>query len=169
MIGLIWAQARGGVIGRHGAMPWHLPEDLAHFRACTAGATVVMGRRTWQSFPPRFRPLPGRRNVVLTRDVAWSAPGAERAADLAQALALAAGGDVWVIGGAGVYEQALPLADRVERTEIDLVVTGDTVAPELGPRWRPVRRDPPRGWRTSAGGLRYRTATFVRAPDPEEV
>ena len=108
MIGLIWAQAANGVIGRDNAIPWHIPEDMAHFREVTTGSTVVMGRRTWESLPARFRPLPGRRNVVLTRDEAWTAEGAEVAHDLTAALA----GDCWVIGGADIYRAALPLRRR---------------------------------------------------------
>ena len=87
-LGLIWAQARGGVIGAGGTMPWHLPEDLAHFRAATMGAPVIMGRRTWESFPDRFRPLPGRRNIVVTRDPEWVDAGAEAVGSLDEALAL---------------------------------------------------------------------------------
>jgi dihydrofolate reductase len=162
VLGLIWAEAADGVIGRDGAIPWHVPEDAAHFRAVTTGATVVMGRRTWDSLPARFRPLPGRRNVVLTRRPGWSAEGAEPAADLAEALARAGDGDVWVIGGAEVYAAALPLADRVERTEVDLTVAGDTRAPRLGAQWRCVRRDPADGWHTSRTGVRYRIERYHR-------
>ncbi|HVL62895.1 MAG TPA: dihydrofolate reductase, partial [Microbacterium sp.] len=100
-IGLIWAEAHDGVIGADGGMPWHVPEDLAHFKALTLGAPVVMGRRTWESFPARFRPLPGRRNIVVTRQAGWNAQGAERAGSLEAAIA--ACGDAprgWVIGGA---------------------------------------------------------------------
>ncbi|HEY6794385.1 MAG TPA: dihydrofolate reductase [Kineosporiaceae bacterium] len=169
MIGLIWAQAAGGVIGRDGGIPWRLPEDQAHFRACTSGATVVMGRRTWDSLPERFRPLPGRRNVVLSRDPRWSAAGAEPAADLAAALMSPPAGDVWVVGGAAVYAEALPLADRVERTEIDLLVEGDTCAPLLDPgEWRLERRDPPTGWHLSSTGLAFRIWSFVRACRPPD-
>lgn len=103
-LGLIWAQARRRVIGREGALPWHLPQDMAHFRQATAGCAVIMGRKTWDSLPPRFRPLPGRVNIVITRQPGWSAPGARPAASLPQALALCppqAG--AWVIGGAQIY------------------------------------------------------------------
>ncbi|MDQ1686315.1 MAG: dihydrofolate reductase [Frankiaceae bacterium] len=155
MIGLIWAQSRNGIIGRDGGLPWHLPEDLAHFRAVTTGATVVMGRRTWDSLPARFRPLPDRRNVVLTRDRSWSAPGADVAHELTEALT----GDVWVIGGASVYAAALPYADRVVRTDIDLEVDGDAHAPPLGPEWAPIEGD----WQLSSTGLRFRVVTFSRA------
>jgi dihydrofolate reductase len=88
-VGMIWAQARGGVIGADGTMPWHLPEDMKHFRRTTRGAAVVMGRRTWESFPPRFRPLPGRTNVVLSRDPGFIPEGGLRACDLDAALELA--------------------------------------------------------------------------------
>jgi dihydrofolate reductase len=88
-VGMIWAQARGGVIGADGAMPWHLPEDMKHFRRTTRGAAVVMGRRTWESFPPRFRPLPGRTNIVLSRDPGFDPEGGLRAGDLDAALELA--------------------------------------------------------------------------------
>jgi dihydrofolate reductase len=100
VLGLVWAQAHAGVIGRNGGMPWHVPEDLAHFKAVTLGAAVVMGRRTWESFPERFRPLPGRRNIVLTRDASWSADGAERATSLDDALALVGDADAWLIASA---------------------------------------------------------------------
>jgi dihydrofolate reductase len=169
VIGLIWAQAAGGVIGRAGGIPWRLPEDQAHFRACTSGATVVMGRRTWDSLPVRFRPLPGRRNVVLSRDRGWSAPGAEAAPDLATALAAVPGPDVWVVGGAALYREALPFADRVERTEIDLAVDGDTYAPALDPHeWRVAHRDPVTGWRVSRTGLAFRVCSFVRVGRPPQ-
>ena len=85
-LGLVWAEAQGGVIGAEGGMPWHVPEDMAHFRRVTGTADVVMGRRTWESLPPRFRPLPGRRNIVVTRDAEWTAEGAERAGSLGDAL-----------------------------------------------------------------------------------
>ncbi len=89
-IGLIWAESQGGVIGRAGGMPWHVPEDLAHFKDVTLGAPVIMGRKTWESLPPRFRPLPGRANIVVTHRDDWAADGAERAASVDDALALAA-------------------------------------------------------------------------------
>ncbi|MEU6130310.1 dihydrofolate reductase [Saccharopolyspora sp. NPDC047091] len=151
MIGLIWAQSTTGVIGRDGTMPWHLPEDLKHFRTTTAGATVLMGRRTWESLPPRFRPLPGRRNLVLSRT---PQDGAETFTDLPAALA-AADGDVWVIGGAAVYRAALPLADRIVVTEIREPFDGDTVAPDVG---RPPDRTT--DWQESTTGLHYRFRTW---------
>lgn len=117
---LIAAVARDGAIGKDNALPWHLPEDLAHFRRQTQGAPVVMGRHTWDSLPPKFRPLPGRRNIVVTRQPDWQAAGAERAASLAAAVSLAADAPrVFVIGGAMLYRQALSMADELMLTEVD--------------------------------------------------
>ena len=160
-LGLVWAQARGGVIGAEGGLPWHLPEDLARFKALTTGSTVVMGRATWESLPDSFRPLPGRRNVVLSRRPGFLAPGATVASSLEQALA-GTTGDVWVIGGASVYRSALPLADLAVVTEIDAAYDGDTLAPEPGPDWAPVEREPAEGWLESRTGLRYRVTRLVR-------
>jgi len=165
-IGLIWAEAEGGVIGRDGGMPWHVPEDLAHFKAITLGAPVVMGRKTWDSLSPRFRPLPGRRNFVVTRQRAWSAEGAEIASSVDDALALAAGGAsdrVWVIGGAQLFAETIGRADRLEVTELDLAVDGDTFAPATGGEWHTAAVDPGSGWHTSSSGIRYRWLTYSRA------
>jgi dihydrofolate reductase len=159
-VSLIWAQARGGVIGADGGLPWHLPEDLALFRARTTGSTVVMGRRTWESLPERFRPLPGRTNVVLTTDPGWSAEGARRAGSVADALD--APGPVWVIGGGAVYSAFLPHADRLVVTDVDVDVPGDTWAPGIGPEWRQVTRTPPEGWSVSSAGLRYAVTEYER-------
>ncbi|KXC06172.1 dihydrofolate reductase [Microbacterium hominis] len=161
-LGLIWAEARGGVIGKDGGMPWHVPEDLAHFRAVTTGAPVVMGRRTWESFPPRFRPLPGRRNIVVSRDPGWADDGAERASSLDDALALAAPEpEVWVIGGAGLFAEAIARADVLEVTELDLEVDGDTFAP-VRAGWSVARIDPAEGWTVSRTGVPYRFLTLIR-------
>lgn len=151
MIGLVWAQSANGVIGRDGTLPWRLPEDMKHFRSLTAGAAVLMGRRTWESLPPRFRPLPGRRNLVLSRT---PQQGVETFPDLRTALA-AVTGDVWVIGGAAVYRAALPLADRIEVTEIREPFDGDTYAPDVG---RPP--DEVGAWQESETGLHYRFLTW---------
>ena len=150
-LGLVWAQSVNGVIGRGGTLPWHLPEDLKHFRALTTGTTVLMGRRTWESLPPRSRPLPGRRNLVLSRT---PQQGVETFPDLAQALA-AASGDRWVIGGAAVYRAALPFADRIVVTEIREPFEGDTHAPDVG---RPP--DSVGEWLESSTGLHYRFLTW---------
>lgn len=159
-LGLIYARSRNGVIGKDGALPWHLPEDLAHFKRLTMGAPVIMGRRTWESLPQRFRPLPGRTNIVVTRRPAWSAAGASRAGSLEEAIALCGPAPAaWVIGGEQLFAQALPLADTVEVTEIDADFEGDVRAPALGPQWREAAREPHR----SAGGLPFSFVTYRRA------
>ncbi|WP_237188819.1 dihydrofolate reductase [Rothia nasimurium] len=148
----IWAQAGNGVIGRNGDMPWYAPEDLAHFKALTLGAPVIMGRVTWESIPPRFRPLPGRLNLVITRSVSqiaekdgaiW-APSLDEALGAAQSLAPDAP-TYWVNGGGSLYAEALGRTDlpgvaggqvtRVERTLFEAEIPGDTYAPPLGPDW----------------------------------
>ena len=164
-VGLVWAQARGGVIGADGGLPWHLPEDLARFKALTTGATVVMGRRTWESLPASVRPLPGRRNVVLSRRAGWTAPGADVVDSLAAALD-GRPGDVWVIGGGAVYAAALPRAERAVVTEVDLTVAGDTWAPVLGEGWTVLGTEPAgpgRRWLRSRTGTAYRVLTYARA------
>jgi len=139
---LIYARAANGVIGKDGQMPWHLPEDLAHFKRLTGTSPVVMGRKTWESLPARFRPLPGRRNIVITRQENWHENGAQRASSLGSALELCEQSDaVWVIGGAQIYALALPLASALEVTEIERSYAGDAYAPELGPEWQETRRE----------------------------
>ena len=131
---LIAGVARNGAIGRDNQLLWHLPEDLAHFRRQTLGSPVIMGRKTWESLPERFRPLPGRRNVVLTHQADWRAVGAETAPDLATALARLSGEPrAFVIGGAQVYAAALPLADRLMLTVIDRDHEGDAFFPAWNP------------------------------------
>ena len=135
---LVAAVARNGVIGRAGGLAWNIPEDMAHFKAVTAGGTVVMGRSTWESIPQRFRPLPGRRNIVLSRQPGFRAPGAEVAATVEAGLAMAlksptdapSPSTVFIIGGAQVYAAALPLAHRLELTEIQHDFQGDAHFPE---------------------------------------
>ncbi len=158
---MMWAQAHDRVIGSDGGLPWHLPEDLALFRRLTTGSTVVMGRRTWESLPGRFRPLPGRTNVVLTTDRAWAANGARAVASVAEVLSSYE--DVWVIGGGAVYAAFLPYAHRVVVTDVDLKVEGDTWAPVLDAGWRRTARTPAEGWSTSASsGLRYAVSEYGR-------
>lgn len=156
-IALIWAQSVSGVIGRDGDMPWHLPEDQKYFRTVTGRHPVVMGRRTWDSLPPRFRPLPNRANLVITTQPDWSGDGAQRHGDLRSALSAAEQLDdtVFVIGGGEVYRAAIDLADLAYVTEIDVEIPdGDTVAPDLDPnRWT---LDADEDWHESASGLRHR-------------
>ncbi|AEG92539.1 dihydrofolate reductase [Ramlibacter tataouinensis] len=159
-LGLIFARAANGVIGRHGGLPWHLPEDLAHFKQVTLGCPVIMGRKTWDSLPPRFRPLPGRRNIVVTRQPGWQAEGAQRAGSLREALALCEGQrQAWVIGGAELYRLALPHAQVVEATEIGAEYDGDAYAPDLGPAWLEVARER----HQSPAGLPFDFVTYHRA------
>lgn len=144
-------------------MPWHFPEDLAHFKRLTIDSPVIMGRRTWDSLPPRFRPLPGRRNIVLTRQAGWNAPGASVAGTLPAALELAAGAQaIWVIGGAQVFALAMPLATRLTVTEIDANFEGDTHAPAIGREWQRLDGEAC----TAADGTRLNFVTYVR-PGPD--
>ena len=158
-LGMIWAQARNGVIGKGGVLPWHLPEDMAHFKRTTLGAPVIMGRKTWDSVPPRFRPLPGRRNVVITRDPQWRADGAEHATTLDQAIALCADAPLaWITGGSEIFRLAIPRADLAVITEIDADFEGDVHAPALGPGWRETARER----HVSASGVAYSFVTYER-------
>lgn len=199
MLGLVWAQARDGagrpVIGAGNALPWRVPEDAAHFKQLTSSHPVVMGRATWDSLPARFRPLPGRTNIVVTRQQGW-APGSPELARLLpdgapaspsplrsgegevlvassvdEALGLAAGAvggeETWVVGGAQVYAATIHQADRLEVTELDLEVEGDAWAPPVDPTvWRVTRDE---GWATSSSGVRYRFVTYGRAPGDSPV
>lgn len=154
--GLIWAQANNGVIGAGGGMPWHVPEDLAHFKEVTFGAPVIMGRRTWDSLPERFRPLPDRENIVITRSQGWAADGARRAAGIEDAVR---GQErVWVIGGAEIFRQVIGDADRLEVTELDIDVDGDAFAPSVE-GWRLADEGE---WQTSRTGVRYRFLGYER-------
>jgi len=156
---LIYARAANGVIGANNTLPWHLPEDLAHFKRHTLGCPVIMGRKTWDSLPPKFRPLPGRLNLVVTRQPDWQAQGAQATASLQDALAHCSDAlDAWVIGGAQIYAQALALAHSVVVTEIDVQVQGDAFAPQLGSEWREASREA----HISAQGLPYSFVNYQR-------
>jgi len=129
---IIAAVAKNRVIGKDNQLIWNIPEDMAHFKALTAGHTVIMGRKTWESLPPRFRPLPGRRNIVISRQADYAAPGAELADSLENALKLAStAATAFIIGGEQIYAQAMALADRLEITEVDLEPEGDAWFPEI--------------------------------------
>ena len=132
------ARADNGVIGREGKLPWHLPADLKRFKAQTMGKPMVMGRKTFESFPS---PLPGRRHIVLTRDPGWSAEGAEVAHSPEDALALAGESEVAVIGGAEVFALFLDRADRIELTEVHVDAEGDATVPAFGAGWREIARE----------------------------
>lgn len=155
---LIAAVARNGVIGKDNQLLWNIPEDMAHFRKLTAGHAVLMGRKTWESLPERFRPLPGRRNIVISRQADYVAPGAELADTLEKGLAMASTADqLFVIGGAQIYAQALAHATRVEITEVDLSPEGDASFPSLE-GWQSTGDA---AWQESSGG-RYRFLSFTR-------
>lgn len=163
ILAAVWAQSVDGVIGRDGGLPWTLPEDMAHFRALTAGHVVLMGRATWESLPVAYRPLPGRENVVLSRG-GLDAPGATVVPDVDAALAVVGDRPAWVVGGAQVYAALLPLVARVEVTEVDVRLGDGVRAPRLDPGWRTVAADPvDGGWHTSRTGLRYRFRSVERA------
>ena len=138
-ITLIAAVARNGVIGRDNQLPWRLPADLAHFKRATMGKPMIMGRKTWESLPGL---LPHRSHIVVTRDRGYRAQGALVAHTLEEAVALAGGAEVSVIGGAEIYAQALPLADRMLLTMVDVEVDGDVCFPEFdAAQWREVERE----------------------------
>ena len=160
MLSLIAAVARNGVIGRDNQLLWHLPGDMRHFRETTRGKPVIMGRKTWESLPEKFRPLPGRLNVVVSRTPDYAAPGAVLAGSLEDALGKAGEDDeVFVIGGAELYCQALPLAERLYLTEISADFDGDTRFPEIPPdEWREISRSQP----VEESGLAYAFAVYQR-------
>ena len=158
-INMIFARSANGVIGNNNAMPWHLPEDLAHFKKLTLGSPVIMGRKTWDSLPTKFRLLPGRTNVVITRQTGWQAEGAQTAGSLIDALALCQlASDVWIIGGAQIYAQAEPLASRIEVTHIDKIYQGDAFAPTLGSQWQESQKED----HVSSTGLNFSFITYTR-------
>lgn len=146
------ARADNGVIGADGGLPWRLPEDLKRFKAMTMGKPMVMGRKTFESFPA---PLPGRRHIVLTRDPDWTAPGAEPVPDLDVALAMAGDvAEVAVIGGSEIFRLFLPRARRIELTEVHRSPAGDTRMPPLGDGWRVAAR--------TLGGPHFDFVTLLR-------
>lgn len=158
-IGLIWAQTPDGVIGFENSIPWRVREDMANFRTVTMGHPVVMGRRTWDSLPPKFRPLVGRRNIVVTRQRDWAAEGAERAASVEAALALSGPDTVWIAGGGEIYRAAMDFATDLLVTEVDVSVAGDAYAPVIGPEWAADENEP---WLESSSGIRYRIRRYTR-------
>lgn len=159
MISIIVAHSSNRVIGRDGGLPWRLPSDLRRFRELTTGHTVVMGRRTYESLPDAYRPLPERRNLVLSRDPGYRVDGAEVFADLEQALA-ACEGECFVIGGEIAYRDALPRCDRLYATEIEAELEGDAFFPEISASdWRLAER----GERLRENDLSFSFNTYERA------
>ncbi len=156
-VSLLVAVARNGVIGRNNALPWHLPDDLGRFKALTMGHAIVMGRKTFESIG---KPLPGRDNIIVTRQRGYIAPGCRVAHSLGEAISAATGkGTIYVIGGADIFELALPLATRLDMTEVHADVEGDVFFPgyDRG-AWREVSREPGAG----AQGLRYDFVVYLR-------
>lgn len=160
MLSLIAAVARNGVIGKDNQLLWHLPGDMRHFRETTRGKPVIMGRRTWESLPESFRPLPGRLNIVVSRDPAYSAEGAVLAGSLGSAIGQAGNSaEIFVIGGAELYREALPLADRLYLTEIAADFEGDTYFPEVTKTdWKETSRSRP----VEEAGLTYAFVVYQR-------
>jgi dihydrofolate reductase len=161
-VGLVWAQSTSGVIGRGGDIPWDVPEDLSRFKEVTVGHPVIMGRRTWESLPAKVRPLPGRRNVVLSRDTGFVADGARVVGSIEAALALGDGEpQAWVIGGEQIYLLGLPYATRCEVTEIEIDLRrddDDALAPTLDDTGVGETGE----WLASRSGLRYRFHSYRR-------
>lgn len=158
-VSLVLARADNGVIGANNAIPWRIADDMKRFKAITMGKPIIMGRKTWDSFPKK--PLPGRTNIVITRDVNWRADGAVVARSLDDALAKARSeqsGEIAVIGGAEIYRLALPHAHRVHLTEVHGDFTGDVTMPPFGPEWRETARED----HATPDGLRYSYVTLER-------
>jgi dihydrofolate reductase len=158
-VALVVARADNGVIGAKGAIPWRIADDIKRFKAITMGKPIIMGRKTWDSFPKK--PLPGRTNIVITRDASWRAEGAVAVHSFADALARAqreAPEEIAVIGGAEIYRLALPLADLVHLTQVHADVAGDVFLPAFGPEWRQTARED----HATPDGLRFSYVTLTR-------
>lgn len=175
-IGMVWAQSLNGVIGRDGDMPWHVPEDLQHFKKVTMDQVLVMGRKTWSSFPDSVRPLPGRTSIVVSEtfsedpsDPKLHEDNVHVTGDLRSGLELAGelktGHKIWVIGGGSLYDQALEVTTVVERSVFNLNVDGDTFAPELDDSWTLKTQDPANGWHMSESSVQYRFERWERTLD----
>jgi dihydrofolate reductase len=157
---LIFARAANGVIGHNNTLPWHLPEDMAHFKRTTMSCPVIMGRKTWDSLPPQFRPLPGRLNVVVTRQTDWLADGAQVVHSLQQACAVCPpDSTAWVIGGAEIYAQAQPLAQFAVVTDIEASYEGDAFAPQFDSGWLEIARER----HVSCTGINFSFITYQRS------
>ncbi len=143
MITLIAGISKNNCIGNNGTLPWHLPEDLKHFKELTTNKTVVMGRKTWESLPEKFRPLPNRKNVVITRQIDYAVPdGVLTFSSTEDAFAQLATEDIFIIGGAELYKQTIDRADALEITHIDQTVDGDAFFPQINAEaWREVSRE----------------------------
>jgi len=161
-LAIVAALASNRVIGKNGALPWHLPEDLKHFRELTSGHAVIMGRKTFESILAFLgKPLPNRRNIVITRSAQYASPGCEVVNSLADAISIAGPQQAFVIGGAEIYAQALPLAEILHLTEIDKSCDGDAWFPEFD---RGDWLEDSRESRMSAAGLGYSFVSYRRNP-----
>lgn len=168
--GMVWAQSRNGIIGDAGSMPWHLPEDLIHFQRITRGHPIIMGRRTWESLPPRLRPLKERTSVVVTSHEEVAEEVLEKGGFVVSSTADAVNvareqpgaEEIWVIGGGKIYAALLPLADTLVITRIDVDLEGDTKAPTFDENWQQLTQAPDSGWFESMSGLRYRFELWER-------
>lgn len=160
VVSLILARADNGVIGDKGAIPWRIPEDMRRFKALTLGHPIVMGRKTWDSFPKK--PLPGRTNIVITRDRSWSAQGAVVVHSLEDAIAHAKSeqpDEIDVVGGAAIYVDSLRYATRIHLTEVRLSPKGDVTMPPFDPAtWRESARED----HATPDGLKYSYVTLDR-------
>jgi len=171
-VAMVWAQDTAGAIGVKGGIPWYVPEDFARFKELTLGAAVIMGRATWDSLPERSRPLPGRHNIVISRNTLASAPGADVVGSVEQALEHASSFQpedgaptIWIIGGGQIYRQALAFADRLEVTVMDTRIAGagaDAFAPVLGDDWAGTQPSVEQDWHTSRTGMRFTFLTYRR-------
>lgn len=163
---MIWAQAHERAIGAGGTIPWHVPEDMALFKRVTLGHAVIMGRKTWDSLPENYRPLPGRDNIVVTRNAEFVADGAQVAGSISEAIEIArAGGhdQAWIMGGAQIYADGLEYADGVVVTDLDLALDDpDVFAPAVPLDWNITASEPDRGWLTSTSGVPYRFSAYAR-------
>ena len=164
MISIIAAVAQNGCIGLNGTLPWHIPEDFVHFKTLTIGKTVLMGRKTWESLPGKFRPLPGRANVVISRSTGYNVPPGVVVFPSVEEACIALGDqDTWVIGGAQIFTQTIDRADRLIITHVDRVVDGDAFFPEIdAQRWSEVARE-------DHDGFSFVTYERVRTNAPSRV
>lgn len=161
---MIWAQTASGVIGVNNTIPWHVPEDFKHFKETTNGHAVIMGRLTWESLPEKSRPLPGRKNIVISRQSNYVAPGAVVVTSADEAVLALEGseGEAWVIGGSQIYSAFLGASSALVVTDIDLEVQGDAFAVTVDDSWVEADRSPSAGWHESRNGTRYRIRSLKR-------
>lgn len=162
-INLIWAQTNNRVIGKENTIPWQLPEDMAHFKTQTLAKTVLMGANTWRSLPERFRPLPGRKNIVISRKSAAEYPGATVYNDLKIALDNHKNEELWIIGGGRIYADTIQLATKLVITQININIHGDTLAPEIDQKIWQLDKAESSPWLTAKNGLQYRYLYYTKA------